>query len=170
MHQEKFPGSQPPFTFNSIHVSSRQSTLYVPVLLDDNGKVMEMYHKPAVSGSASATVIDTDHGKALRITGSGDIGIQIRQTYAKALKDPGDAEKFINGFALSMVNNAVPQDNLREIWVYSENGGEVLSYLVNRDTISGKYIMMQTREPVRLVMGWQTVRLSVDAGEARRSE
>jgi hypothetical protein len=43
----------------------------VPVLLDENKTVLKMYETPEITGNVSTTIIDTEYGKALKISGSG---------------------------------------------------------------------------------------------------
>ena len=61
--------------------NTEEMTLYVPILLDDKGNVLEMYEHPIVTGDTTTAIIDTQYGKALKISGSaGDVGINMRQT------------------------------------------------------------------------------------------
>lgn len=46
-------------------------TIYVPVLLDENKSVLKMYDKTIITGNITTAIIDTEHGKALRISKSG---------------------------------------------------------------------------------------------------
>lgn len=148
----------------SIDVSSGNGnvTLYVPVLLDKSGKVMELYKKPSLSGSAVTEIISTDHGPALKISGSGTIGINIHQTDGVLATDPQANDDFINGFTLSMRNATRPGELMdhMEAWVYSENEGATLSLSISRDNGWGRYISIHTESPVKLTRGWQEVKLS----------
>ncbi len=155
---------QYPGTANSIHISTgdEKITVYVPVLLDENGKLLEMYGEPEISGIATTAIIETNHGKALKISGSGVIDISMRQTYPK-LKT-GDTEKFMNGFTISTSNNTqlgeVGRDQTVDMWVYSENDIPEFIFFINRDSGMGRSLTLQTEQPLKLIRGWQVVKLS----------
>jgi hypothetical protein len=85
----------------SIDISSGDGeiTVYIPVLLE-NGTIMEMYRNPAILGNATTEVIDTDHGKAFKISGSGSTRINLKTTGGLLATNPQANEKFINGFKL----------------------------------------------------------------------
>lgn len=149
----------------SIDVSSGDGniTLYIPVLLDKSGKVMELYNKPSISGSAITEIIETDHGPSLKISGSGAIGMSMNQTGGVLATDPQADDEFVNGFTLS-TSNATRYGEVRgpvEAWVYSENEGAMLSLSIRRDNGWGRDMRIQTESPVKLAKGWQAVKLSV---------
>lgn len=54
-----------------LESSTENFTIYVPVLLDKNKTVLKMYETPTITGSATTSLIDTEHGKALKIGRSG---------------------------------------------------------------------------------------------------
>jgi hypothetical protein len=60
-------------TSESIYLEpgAEKITIYIPVLLDKNKTVSKMYETPTIEGNLTTTVIDTEHGKALKISGSG---------------------------------------------------------------------------------------------------
>jgi hypothetical protein len=60
-------------TSTSIHIesSAENITIYVPVLLDENKTILKMYETPEITGNVTTAVIDTEYGKALKISGSG---------------------------------------------------------------------------------------------------
>lgn len=148
----------------SIDISSVDGnvTLLVPVILE-NGNVMEMYGNPAISGSAATEIIDTDHGKAFKIRGSGSIEIKLNQTGETLATNPEANEKFVNGFTLSTSNAARYGDVMGhvEAWVYSENEGARLSFSIRRDNGWGRDMSIRTESPMELTKGWQAVKLSV---------
>src|SRR5450759_1899329 len=51
--------------------SAENITIYVPVLIDENKNVLKMYETPAITGNVTTAIIDTEHGKALKISKSG---------------------------------------------------------------------------------------------------
>ncbi len=88
----------------NITSGSEKVMLYVPVLLDETGKVLEMYEKPAITGNATTAVVDTDHGKALRISGTGVIEVNMNQIDGLLATNLEANERFVNGFTLSTSN------------------------------------------------------------------
>lgn len=155
----------------SIDISSAagNATVFVPAIVED-GIVMEMYGKPAISGNAITEIIDTDHGKALKISGSGPSGIKMSQTGGWLAHDPEADNKFINGFTLS-TSNATQFGEIRghehnnvDAWIYSEEDGTMFSISIMRDNGWGRLISINTEQKVKLIQGWQIVRLSVGGG------
>jgi len=148
----------------SIDISSVDGnvTVFVPAILE-NGNVMEMYENPAISGSAATEIIDTDHGKAFKIGGSGSIGIKLNQTGGTLATNPDANEKFVNGFTLSTSNAARYGDVMGQVeaWVYSENEGARLSFSIRRDNGWGRDMSIRTESPMELTKGWQAIKLSV---------
>ena len=55
----------------SLDSRAENYTIYIPVLLDENKKVLKMYENPIITGTATTSLIDTEHGKALKIIRSG---------------------------------------------------------------------------------------------------
>jgi hypothetical protein len=55
----------------SLDSRTENYTIYVPVLLDENKNVLKMYEDPTITGSTTTSLIDTEHGKALKISKSG---------------------------------------------------------------------------------------------------
>ncbi len=149
-------------TSSSIQISSDSGkvTLYVPVFLDDKGKVLEMYEKPSIKGTAATAIIDTGHGKALKISGAGRIELTMEQTHVRFIK--GDSRNYFDGLELSMSNytrSEVIKGSQIDAWVYSEDEGAVLNYQIKQDSGGGRIMDIHTEE--RLNKGWQAVRLSV---------
>ncbi|MBU3968482.1 MAG: hypothetical protein KKG76_14115 [Euryarchaeota archaeon] len=68
-----FGPQQDASTSASIYLESgaEKITIYVPVLLDENKNVLKMYENPTITGSATTSLIDTEYGKALKISRSG---------------------------------------------------------------------------------------------------
>lgn len=152
----------------SIDISSADgnATVFVPVILEDS-IVMEMYRKPAIYGNSIAEIIDTDHGKAFKISGSGPIGIKMNHIGGWLAHDPEADIKFINGFTLS-TSNATRFGEIRgqgldhvDAWIYSEEDGTMFSISIMRDNGWGRAISINTEQKVKLIRGWQVVRLSV---------
>jgi hypothetical protein len=148
----------------SIDISSVDGnvTVLVPTLLE-NGNVMEMYGSPTISGSAETEIIDTDHGKAFKIGGSGSIEIKLNQTDGTLATNPDANEKFVNGFTLS-TSNASRYGEINgpvDAWVYSEEDGTMFSLAIKRDNGWGRDMRIRTLNEEKLRKGWQSVKLSV---------
>lgn len=147
----------------SIDISSGDGgiTVYVPVLLE-NGTIMEMYRNPAILGNATTEILDTGHGKALKISGSGSTRINMTETGGLLATNPEANEKFVNGFKLS-TSNATNYGNgsgLVDAWVYSEEDGIGFKLSITRDNGWGKLITINTEQEVKLTRGWQEVGLN----------
>ncbi len=156
--------AKPASTSISLHISSDggKLTVYVPVLLDENGDVPEMFERAKITGSATSTIIDTDRGKMLKILGAGVIDIVMGQSGSILVRESAENEKFMNGFTLS-TSNATRYGLIRQAdaWVYSEEEGTVLRLSVRRDNGWGKDMRITTGQDVILTRGWQSVGLSV---------
>jgi len=145
----------------SIRMSSGtgETTLYAPVLLDD-GEVLEMYEHPTVIGDAATTIIDTQYGKALRITGSGDIKIHMQQSLGiQRGKQPDEA---FGGFSLSMGNYTVGEnDRMTDIRIFTDGEVDDLGISFSMDTGWGQIQEIATEKDIDPGEGWQVVRLAV---------
>lgn len=148
-------------TSASIRMSSGtgETTLYVPVLLDD-GELLEMYEHPTVNGDAATAIIDTPYGKALRITGSGDVEIQMQQSLGiQRGKQPYEA---FGGFSLSMGNYTVGEnDRMTDIRIYTDGEVDDIGIYFSLDTGWGQILKIATEKDIDPVEGWQVVRLDV---------
>lgn len=60
-------------TSTSIYIESgtENITVYIPVLLDEKGNLMEMHESPSSKSNLKTSVVDTEYGKALMINRSG---------------------------------------------------------------------------------------------------
>lgn len=139
-------------------------TLYSPVLLDKNGNVFEMFEKPEIIGNATSSVIDAEHGKALEISGSGAIEINMKQKGELLIGQEAN-DKFVDEFTISTSNatNYGTIQNPVEVWVYSEEADTVFSFSVKRDNGRGREMRIQTLNEEKLRKGWQPVKLSVSS-------
>ena len=149
-------------TSSSIQVlsDSGKVTLYVPIFLDNKGKVLEMYEKPTITGNAATTILESEHGKALKISGSGRFELNMEQTHVRFIK--GNSKDFFDRFTLSMSNFALSEaqtGNQIDVWIYSEVDGAVLNYQIRQDNGGGKIMDIKKNETLK--EGWQVVSLSV---------
>lgn len=140
----------------SIDISSGEGnmTVIVPVILE-NGNVMDMYKKPSISGIAATEIIDTEYGKAFKISGSGSIKIHMEQVGGFLTKD-----------SLSTSNTSSRKEIYspsEDAWVYSEEDGTMFRLYIKRDNGWGKDMTLNTEREVKLTRGWQVIRLSVSS-------
>ena len=159
-----FNSANYPTTDVSIDILSSDgkiTVLFVPVLLE-NGTVMEMYEKPSILGNATTELINTDYGKVFKISGSGSILINLKQTGTVMATSEKEDEKFVNGFTLSTSNATNYFKNSGShvaAWVYSEEDGTNLKLSIIRDNGWGKQILIKTEQNVK--RGWQEVGLAI---------
>src|SRR5659263_530214 len=158
-----FNSANYPTTEVSIDILSGDGkiTVFIPVLLE-NGTVMEMYEKPSILGNATTEIINTDYGKVFKISGSGSILINLKQTGTVMATSVEEDEKFVNGFTLSTSNATNYFKNSGShvaAWVYSEEDGTNLKLSIMRDNGWGKQILIKTEQNVK--RGWQEVGLTI---------
>jgi hypothetical protein len=58
-------------SFINWESSAENITIYVPVFLDENKNILKMYDSPVITGNVTTAIVDTEHGKALKISKSG---------------------------------------------------------------------------------------------------
>jgi hypothetical protein len=136
-------------------------TVFIPVLLE-NGTVMKLYEKLAILGNATTELINTDYGKVFKISGSGSILINLKQTGTVMATSEKEDEKFVNGFTLSTSNATNYFKNSGShvaAWVYSEEDGTQLKLSIIRDNGWGKQIIITTEQNVK--RGRQEVGLTI---------
>ena len=158
-----FNSADYPTTNVSIDILSGDGkiTVFIPILLE-NGTLMGMYEKPSILGNATTEIINTEYGKAFKISGSGSIIINMKQTGKLMATSVEEDEKFVNGFTLSTSNatNYFKKGNGHAAaWVYSEEDGTRLKLSIIRDNGWGKQIIIKTEQEVK--RGWQEVGLTI---------
>lgn len=127
----------------SLESSPENVTIYVPVLLDENKTVLKMYYTPEIIGNVTTAIVDTEHGKALKISKSGQLKIYkeiIIQDQNVKLKVDGQApeqtsDEFFSRFTISMSNykapehfSSMPSDPNINAWVYSDSEVEKVRF------------------------------------------
>ncbi|MCZ7355459.1 MAG: hypothetical protein O8C66_13240 [Candidatus Methanoperedens sp.] len=139
-----------------IATNGEKTTIYVPVLLDENGKVLEMYEKPKLTGDAAAEIIETNHGKALKISGSGVFAVSTSQKFGRLSEK--ESTELVNRFVLSMSNTTHFGVGQRMYaWIYSESDVNEFRIDLTMDNGRGR-ILSINEEPIKLAKGWQEVR------------
>lgn len=175
-------------TSASIYLESSPEnvTIYVPVLLDENKNVLKMYDTPENIGNVTTAIVDTEYGKALKISKSGQLRIYkeiIFQDQHVKLKVDGQtpeqtSDEFFSRFTISMSNYKAPEhfinmptDSNIAAWVYSDSEVEKVrfSFFLDPRTAlyesefsnSGTALDINPQDWwVHLRKGWQVVNLS----------
>ncbi|MFQ6054514.1 MAG: hypothetical protein ACE5J3_00845 [Methanosarcinales archaeon] len=129
-------------------------TLYAPVLQTSYGSLLKLHRKETfINGNASYEIINTIHGKALKITGTGNIKLVTSQ----AVHNINKCNFFSRGFKLSMGNNT-------STWIYSKISENNTVYIDLHIALfcSGLgigNIHAIDEEGISLVNGWQKIEL-----------
>jgi hypothetical protein len=98
-------------------------TVYVPLLINENGIVLNMIHEPQIlDGVIAYEVLETEHGKALKIVGRGDVAFctELNSDGDFSLITEGEGQEGILHASLSMWNGSCVADEWRELWTYSD--------------------------------------------------
>lgn len=151
---------------------SERITLYVPIMFDEKGETSKMYENPIITGNLTISLINTEYGKALKISGSGG--------EIKMIQDNGNLGniendyRFVEGLKVSMSNSTPPGDKFDfeiDAWVYSETEVKNFSLFFSRSGgYHGKTLFIQTgshwrdsrpgeKDSQTLTKGWQLVKL-----------
>lgn len=129
--------------YESIHIKSDSDMIiYLSVLLNERGNTLEMYENPSITGKATTAIIDTEHGKALKITGSGVIEIKTGQKFFTERTGQEINRMLLDGVTITMSNlnrssflnknaaNGFYNESIKA-WVYSENDNASFNFLVS---------------------------------------
>jgi len=168
-----------------LESSAENITIYVPVLLDENNKVLKMYDTPVIIGKVTTSILDTEHGKALKISKSGKSNnneIHFQEQDEKLKEDAQTPEQksdeFFSRFTISMSNYkapdhfiSMPPDPNIDAWVYSDTEIDKFSFSFDIDPRTTLYesdmgsagIALGISPQgwwVHLRKGWQEVKLS----------
>jgi hypothetical protein len=140
-----------------IDTGGERITIYAPVLLDENEKVLEMYEKPSLRGDANAAIIETNHGKALKISGSGVFEVSMNQKFGRLSEK--ESTEFLNRFVLSMSNAThFGEGQSMDAWIYSEGDVNEFNVYLTLDNGRGRIISIN-QGPMKLAKGWQVISL-----------
>jgi hypothetical protein len=152
--------------------NSDKITLYVPIMLDEKGEISKMYESPIITGNLTASIINTEYGKALMISGSGG-EIKMKQDNGNLGSIENDY-RFVEGLTISMSNSTPPGEKMLfevDAWVYSEYDVKDFSLFFSRSGgYHGKTLFIRTgshwtdsrpgaKDSQRLTKGWQSVKL-----------
>jgi len=163
----------------STNVSSgpKNITVYVPVMLDGNGEIMKMYESPNIIGNLTASVIDSEYGKALKVSGTGgQIEIKEARSHVKnnstfnfSISMSTLQNKLGQRFDLNRntIDTAITIDEKKRqwdfnisTWVYSDNEIEDFSFSFKRFGSSSSLELKMQNDTQKLIVGWQVVNLT----------
>ncbi len=161
----------------SIDTDNKTATVYVPVFIDGKGVVLDVYDAE-IFGNATYEVIDTEYGKAMKITATGNILIFTKHPDG-AKRSNSEVNRYLKDFGLSMSDfkplegdaTAIPPVKIMPqtgIWVYSDSEIKSLSLMLGRDSGAGISYSMgfpyydssnNMMVPMNLTRGWQRIEL-----------
>jgi hypothetical protein len=132
----------------SIYLESgaENITIYVPVFLDENKTVLKMYENPTITGSVTTSLIDTEHGKALKVSRSG-FGNYVFKWNEVPGKDTGRFVKWIQNIGYTQPGEKLDitkTDNGKTITVSGRvtlSGRNTLIVRLNEENILDFYNM-----------------------------
>ena len=158
-------------------------TVYVPVWLDENMTVLEMYNTPVATDTVTTAIIDTEHGKALKINKLGRLNrygegndVSFRGQYGLLKEDVQTSDEFFRRFKISMSNYTPsehfidspyygPDSKVIDAWVYSDNDVDKFGLFFTidpRNRINRIVLSIDTEGGgIHLRKGWQIVNLSL---------
>jgi len=157
-------------------------TVYVPLPINENGIVFNMIYTPQIlDGVASYEVLETEHGKALKIVCRGNVTFctELNSDGNVSLITEGEGQEGILHASLSMWNGSFVddgwrEDEWRELWTYSDIPPNISNMTVHvsldirhyTQTVDGFGKVIRTHSPglyitdylkYNVTNGWQKV-------------
>lgn len=162
----------------TIDTDNKTATVYVPVFVDSRGEVLDIYDDTEIFGNARYEILDTEYGKAMKVTGKGNILILTKHPDG-AKRSNSAANLYLKSFGLSMSDFKPLEDDATEIppvkimpetgaWVYSDSDIKFLGLMLGRDSGVGiSYSMrfpyydrsINMMAPANLTSGWHRIEL-----------
>ncbi len=162
----------------TIDTDNKTATVYVPVFVDSKGAVLDVYEDTEIFGNATYEIIDTEYGKAMKVTATGNILIFTKHRDG-AKRSNCEVNRYLKDFGLSMSDfkpfeddaTAIPPVKIMSktgIWVYSDSEIKSLSLMLGRDSGVGISYSMgfpyyerskNMMVPANLTRGWQRIEL-----------
>ncbi len=81
-----------------IDTDNKTATVYVPVFTDSKGAALDVYDGSEIFGNATYEIIDTEYGKAMKVTATGNILISTK--HPDGAKKGNSEEQVHEGFWL----------------------------------------------------------------------
>ncbi len=162
----------------SIDTDNKTATVYIPVFVDSRGAVLDVYDGSEIFGNATYEIVDTEHGKAMKVTGNGNILIFTKHPDG-AKRSSSAVNQYLRDFGLSMSDFKPLEGDATEIppvkimpktgiWVYSDSEIKFLSLMLGRDSGVGISYQMgfpyydrskNMMVPANLTGGWKRIEL-----------
>lgn len=161
-----------------IDTDNKTAIIYVPVFVDSKGAVLDVYGGSEIFGNATYEIVDTEYGKAMKVTATGNILIFTKHPDG-AKRSSREVNRYLKDFGLSMSDFKPFEDDATAIapvkimpktgaWVYSDSEIKSLSLMLGRDSGVGISYMMSfpyydrskdMMVPMNLTRGWQRIEL-----------
>ena len=161
-----------------IDTDNKTAIVYVPVFVDSKGAVLDVYDGSEIFGNATYEIIDTEYGKAMKITATGNILIFTKHPDG-AKRGNGKVNRYLKDFGLSMSDfrplegdvTMIPSVKTMpktSIWIYSDSEVKFLNLMLGRDSGVGISYSMDfpyydvsknMMVPANLTRGWQRIEL-----------
>lgn len=161
-----------------IDTDNKTATVYVPVFVDGKGAVLDVYDGSEIFGNATYEIVDTEYGKAMKVTATGNILIFTKHPDG-AKRSNREVNRYLKDFGLSMSDFKPFEDDATTIppvkimpktgvWVYSDSEIKSLSLMLGRDSGVGISYSMgfpyydrsnNMMVPMNLTRGWQRIEL-----------
>lgn len=161
-----------------IDTDNKTATVYVPVFVDSKGAVLDVYGGSEIFGNATYEMVDTEYGKAMKVTATGNILIFTKHPDS-AKRSNREVNRYLKDFGLSMSDFKPYEDDATSIppvkimpkagiWVYSDSEIKSLSLMLGRDSGVGISYSMgfpyydrsnNMMVPMNLTHGWQRIEL-----------
>jgi hypothetical protein len=162
----------------SIDTDNKTATVYVPVFIDSKGAALDVYDGSEIFGNATYEIVDTEYGKAMKVTATGNILIFTKHPDG-AKRSNREVNRYLKDFGLSMSDFKPFEDDATSIppvkimpkagiWVYSDSEIKSLSLMLGRDSGVGISYSMgfpyydrskDMMVPMNLTRGWQRIEL-----------
>ncbi len=162
----------------SIDTDNKTAIVYVPVFIDSKGEALDVYKVSKIFGNATYEIVDTDYGKAMRVTGNGNILVFTKHPDG-AKRSNSEVNRYLKGFGLGMSDFIPFEGDATEIppvkimpktsvWIYSDSDVKFLGLMLGRDSGVGISYSMDfpyydrsknMMVPANLTGGWQRIEL-----------
>lgn len=162
----------------SIDTDNKTATVYVPVFVDSKGAVLDVYGGSEIFGNATYKIVDTEYGKAMKVTATGNVLIFTTHPDG-AKRSNSKVNRYLKDFSLGISDFKPFDDDVTTIppvkivpktgvWIYSDSEIKILNLMLIRDSGMGisyslrfpYYDMSKNMMvPMNLTRGWQRIGL-----------
>lgn len=162
----------------SIDTDNKTAIVYVPVFIDGKGAALDVYKESKIFGNATYEIVDTDYGKAMKVTGNGNILVFTKHPDG-AKRSNSEVNRYLRDFGLGMSDfmpfggdaTQIPPVKIMPktgAWIYSDSEVKFLGLMLGRDSGVGISYSMDfpyydrsknMMVPANLTRGWQRIEL-----------